>query len=123
MVTPDPRFERESDNLHTTLTVGVAQAALGTEVDVDTLEGTQPVVVRAGTQHGHVERVRGEGVPHLRGRGRGDLFVHVQVETPSELTEAEEELLRQFAAARGEHVSPHGGGGDGVFSRIRSAFG
>jgi molecular chaperone DnaJ len=123
MVTPDPRFERENDNLHTTLTIGVAQAALGTAAEVDTLEGTHPVTVKGGTQHGHVERIRGEGVPHLRGRGRGDLFVHILVETPSELTEAEAELLRQFAAARGEDVSPPGGGGDGVFSRLRSAFG
>jgi molecular chaperone DnaJ len=123
MVTPDPRFERESDNLHTTLTIGVAQAALGTEVDVETLEATHAVTVRPGTQHGFIERIRGEGVHHLRGRGRGDLFVHVLVETPSELTEAEEELLRQFAAARGEQVSAPGSGGDGVFSRIRSAFG
>ena len=124
MVTPDDRFERDGDNLHTTLTIGLAQAALGTEVEVDTLEGTHPVTVRAGTQHGFVERIRSEGVPHLRGRGRGDLFVHVLVETPSALTDAEEELLRQFAAARGENVSPPGGGGgDGVFSRLRSAFG
>jgi molecular chaperone DnaJ len=124
VVTPDPRFEREGDNLHTTLTIGLAQAALGTQVEVATLEGTHPVTVGAGTQHGFIERIRGEGVPHLRGRGRGDLYVHVLVETPSSLNEAEEELLRQFAAARGEHVSPPGGGGgDGVFSRIRSAFG
>jgi molecular chaperone DnaJ len=105
------------------LTIGIAQAALGTEVEVDTLEGTHPVVLRAGTQHGFVERIRGEGVPHLRGRGRGDLFVHVLVETPSALDAAQEDLLRQFAAARGEQVSPPGGGGDGVFSRLRSAFG
>jgi molecular chaperone DnaJ len=123
VVAPDSRFEREGDNLHTTLTIGLAQAALGTEVEVDTLEGTHPVVLRAGTQHGFSERIRSEGVPHLRGRGRGDLFVHVLVETPSALTAAEEELLRQFAAARGENVSPPGGGGDGVFSRLRSAFG
>jgi molecular chaperone DnaJ len=123
VVTPDERFEREGDNLHTTLTIGLAQAALGTEVEVDTMEGTHPVVVKAGTQHGHVERIRGEGVPHLRGRGRGDLYVHVLVETPASLTPAEDELLRQFAAARGEQVSPPGGGGDGVFSRLRSAFG
>jgi molecular chaperone DnaJ len=90
---------------------------------VDTLQGTHTVTVKAGTQHGHVERIKGEGVPHLRGRGRGDLFVHVLVETPSALTEAEEDLLRQFALARGENVSPPGGGGDGVFSRLRSAFG
>ena len=62
-------------------------------------------------------------MPHLRGRGRGDLFVHVLVETPSALDAAQEELLRQFAAARGEQVSPPGTGGDGVFSRLRSAFG
>jgi molecular chaperone DnaJ len=124
VVTPDPRFERESDNLHMTLTIGLAQAALGTEVAVETLEGTHPVVVRAGTQHGFVERIRGEGVPHLRGRGRGDLFVHVLVEVPSALDATQEDLLRQFAAARGEQVSPPGGGGgDGVFSRLRSAFG
>ena len=121
---PDPRFEREGDNLHTTLTIGMAQAALGTEVEVETLEGTQAVVVRPGTQNGFVERIRGEGVPHLRGRGRGDLYVHVVVETPSALDAAQEDLLRQFAAARGEQVTPHGGGGgDGVFSRLRSAFG
>jgi molecular chaperone DnaJ len=123
VVTPDPRFEREGENLHTTLTIGLAQAALGADAEVDTLQSTHTVSVKAGTQHGHVERVKGEGVPHLRGRGRGDLFVHVLVETPSELTAAEEDLLRQFAAARGENVSPPGGGGDGVFSRIRSAFG
>ena len=124
VVTPDARFERDGDHLHTTLSIGLAQAALGTEVEVVTMEGTLPVVVHAGTQHGFVERIRGEGVPHLRGRGRGDLFVHVLVETPSSLTPAEDELLRQFAAARGESVSPPGGGGgDGVFSRLRSAFG
>jgi molecular chaperone DnaJ len=123
VVTADPRFERQGDNLHSTLTVGLAQAALGTEVNVDTLEGTLPVVVRAGTQHGYVERIKGAGVPHLRGRGRGDLFVHVLVETPVGLKPAEEELLRQYAAARGEHLSPPDSGGDGVFSRLRSAFG
>jgi molecular chaperone DnaJ len=123
-VAPDPRFERDGDNLHTTVTIGLAQAALGTEVVVETLEGTHPVAVRAGTQHGYIERIRGEGVPHLRGRGRGDLFAHVVVETPVSLNEAEEELLRQFAAARGEQVAPPGGGGgEGVFSRLRSAFG
>ena len=111
VVTPDPRFERESDNLHTTLTIGMAQAALGTEVEVDTLEGhPRRWSCRPGTQHGFVERIRGEGVPHLRGRGRGDLFVHVLVETPSALDAAQEELLRQFAAARGEQVSPPGHG-------------
>ncbi len=117
-VTPDRRFERQGDNLHTTLTIGVAQAALGTEADVESLDGPQRVTVAPGTQHGHVERIRGLGVPHLRGRGRGDLFVHVLVATPTDLTPEQDELLRQFAASRGEDVSPPGsGGGEGVFSR------
>jgi len=123
VVTPDPRFERQGEHLHTTVTIGMAQAALGTEAEVPTLEGTVPMVVNAGTQHGAIERMRGSGVPHLRGRGRGDLFVHILVETPNGLTGAQEDLLRQFAAARGEQVSPPGSGGDGVFSRLRSAFG
>ena len=78
----------------------------------------------AGTQHGHVERLRGLGVPHLRGRGRGDLFVHVVVEIPTTVSAEEDVLLRHYAALRGEQVTPPGGGGgEGVFSRLRSAFG
>ena len=100
----------------------MAQAALGTQVEVETLEEPRQVTVAAGTQAGHVVRLKGVGVPHLRGRGRGDLFVHLVVDTPTELTARQEELLRQLAAERGEDVSPPPGG-DGVFSRLRSAFG
>ena len=121
-VTSDPRFERQGDNLHTTLTIGVAQAALGTDADVETLDGPQHVTLAPGTQHGDVERIRNHGVPHLRGRGRGDLFVHVIVATPADLTPEQDQFLRQFAASRGEAVSPPGSG-EGMFSRLRSAFG
>ena len=123
-VAGDPRFERQGDHLNTTVTIGIAQAVLGTEAEVDTLDGPQRLTLRPGTQHGHVERLRGLGVPHLRGRGRGDLFVHVLVATPTDLTPEQDELLRQYAASRGEEVSPPGtAGGEGVFSRLRSAFG
>ena len=123
-VAGDPRFERQGDHLNTTLTLSLAQAALGTEADVETLDGAHHLTIAPGTQHGHVERVRGLGVPHLRGRGRGDLFVHLLVSTPTDLSPEQDELLRQFAASRGEDVSPPGGrGGEGVFSRLRSAFG
>ncbi len=123
-VTPDPRFERQGDNLHTALTISVAQAALGTQTDVETLDGPQHLTIGPGTQHGHIERIRNLGVPHLRGRGRGDMFVHVVVATPTDLSPEQDELLRQFAASRGEEVSaPGAGGGEGVFSRLRSAFG
>jgi len=122
-VTPDPRFERQGDDLHTIRTIGLAQAALGVDVEVEGIDDAVPVRVPPGTQHNYIERVRGAGVPHLRGRGRGDLFVHVLIETPSDLTPEQEELLRRYAASRGEEVAPPGGGGDGVFSRLRSAFG
>jgi molecular chaperone DnaJ len=118
VVEPDERFERAGDDLHTTLHVGMAQAALGTSLDVETLEDSRQVNVAAGTQTGAVIRLRGLGVPHLRGRGRGDLFVHVVVDTPTDLTARQRELLAELAAERGEEVHGH----DGVFSRIRSAL-
>jgi molecular chaperone DnaJ len=118
----DDRFERAGDDLHTALHVGVAQAALGAQLEVETLEEPRPVAVAPSTQNGHVIRLKGLGIPHLRGRGRGDLFVHVTVDTPTTLTPRQQELLAQLAAERGE---PIGGpdGHDGVLSRIRSAFG
>jgi molecular chaperone DnaJ len=123
-VQTDQRFERQGDTIHTTLTISVAQAALGTETDVETLDGPQHLTIGPGTQHGHIERIRNLGVPHLRGRGRGDFYVHVLVATPTDLSPEQDELLRQFAASRGEEVSaPGAGGGEGVFSRLRSAFG
>jgi molecular chaperone DnaJ len=121
-VAADPRFERAGDDLHTTIHVSMAQAALGAEVEVQTLEAPQVLVVEPGAQTGHAERLKAQGVPHLRGRGRGDLFVHLVVDTPTDLDETQAELLRQLAAARGEAlVEP--GPKEGVFSRIRSAFG
>lgn len=121
-VAPDERFERSGDDLHATVHVGVAQAALGNHLEVVTLEEPHAVTVAAGTQSGHVLRLKGLGVPHLRGRGRGDLYVHVVVDTPTGLDARQEELLRQLAAERGEQVAPPGSH-DGVLSRLRSAFG
>ena len=121
-VEADSRFERSGDDLHATLHVGVAQASLGTQLEVDTLDEPRSVTVAPGTQSGQVVRLKGLGVPHLRGRGRGDLYVHVVVDTPTDLDPRQEELLRQLATERGEEVDPPGSH-EGVFSRIRSAFG
>ena len=85
----------------------------------DTLDGPEDLVVPRGTQTGRVVRLRGRGVPHLEGRGRGDLLVQVVVDTPSDLSSAEEDLLRQLAAARGEDVAP---ADTGFFAKIKSAF-
>jgi len=121
-VMPDERFERHGDDLHMSVHLGMTQAALGTEVAVETLEEDRHVVVAPGTQNGHVVRLKGVGVPHLRARGRGDLFVHLLVDTPTDLTARQEELLRLLAAERGEDLVGDADGHDGVLSRIRSAF-
>jgi molecular chaperone DnaJ len=117
-VEADARFERHGDDLHALARVSLAQAALGTTVTVPTLEGDEALEVEPATQPGAVLRLRGRGVTHLRGRGRGDLVVHVEVEVPTELDETSESLLRQLAEHRGEAVhAPHAGG---LFSRLRA---
>ncbi len=121
-VEADERFQRMGDDVHTSVHVGMTQAALGTKLSVATIEEPTEITVEAGTQSGHVVRLKGGGVPHLRGRGRGDLYVHLVVDTPTGLTAKQEELLAQLAAERGEELETPDGG-DGVFSRIRSVFG
>ena len=114
----DARFERHGDDLHTVATVSLAQAALGATVPIPTLEGDETIDVERGTQPGTVVRLRQRGVTHLRGRGRGDLLVHVEVAVPTELDEASETLLRSLAEHRGEEVAePHPAG---LFSRLRA---
>ena len=119
-VKPHERFERDGFDLVHNLRISMVQAALGTRLGFETLDGTEELVVPAGTQNGRVFKLRGRGVPHVDGRGRGDLLVHALVEVPTELNPAEEELLRRFAEERGEEVSPPGTGG--LLGRFRSAF-
>ena len=77
--------------------------------------------MRTGTQPGSTLRIRAKGVPHLRGTGRGDLFVHLDVRTPTKLDADQERLLRDFARTRGEEVAELSKQG-GFFSRMRDAF-
>jgi molecular chaperone DnaJ len=118
-VRADPRFERRGNDLVHELHVSVAQAALGAHPQVQTLEGEEELGVPPGTQSGRVIRLRGRGVPDVHRRGRGDLLVQVVVDTPTPLSQTEERLLRELAAARGEVVDPPD---SGLFSKIRSAF-
>ena len=119
-VQADDRFVRDGNDLHAEVHLSMAQAALGTTVEFETLDGTETLAVAPGTQGGHQLRLRGRGVPHVRGRGRGDLFVRLVMDTPTGLSKAEEDILRQFAAARGEAVGPPD---EGLMARLRSAFG
>ncbi len=124
-VAQDPNFIREGDDLHVTMSVPMTAAALGTTLQLVTFDGDRELDIKAGTQSGEIITLRGLGVTHLRGYGRGDLKVHINVETPSRLDAEQEDLLRQLAALRGEQFA-HGklaASGSGVFSRLRDRLG
>jgi len=113
------RFVRQGVDLIHDLPITMTQAALGHHISYETLDGDEDLVIPKGTQSGRVFRLKGRGVPHLGGRGRGDLLVRTIVATPTDLRPAEVELLEQLAQLRGEEVVPADGG---LLSRIRSAF-
>jgi molecular chaperone DnaJ len=114
-----PTLSRDGHDLRTTVRATMAQAALGVQLKVETLDGPEEVSVAPGCPSGQEIRLRGRGVPHLQRRGRGDLVVTILVDTPTGLTPSQEELLRRFAVERGEEVAPAEAG---LLSRIRSAF-
>ena len=120
VVRPHDRFRRDGFDLIQTVHVSMAQAALGTRLPFQTLDGDEELEIPPGTQGGRVFKLRGRGVPRSDGRGRGDLLVPVVVDIPSGLSKAEEDLLRQFAAERGEEVAAPDSGG--LRARLRSAF-
>jgi molecular chaperone DnaJ len=113
-------FEREEDDLHLQLNINFAQAALGDEIEVPTLEGTtHKLSLKAGTQSGEIIVLRQKGIQHLRGNGRGDMFVHVQVETPKKLSSEQKKLLQQLADTMEDSDE---GGGKGLFARVKDAL-
>ncbi|HOX88692.1 MAG TPA: molecular chaperone DnaJ [Burkholderiaceae bacterium] len=103
-------FQRDGDDLHAELPLSFATATLGGEVEVPTLEGRATVPVPEGTQTGKTFRLRGQGIQGLRTGHRGDLYIHVIVETPVRLTDKQKKLLREFdesVRAGGDKHSPH----------------
>ena len=120
----DKYFSREGDNLATTVNIPMAAAALGTVIPLKTFDGDQEVSIPAGTQSGDTITLNGLGATVLGTERRGDLLVRVQVTTPTDLTEEQRELLRQFAALRneplneGSQVKQRGG----LFSRLKDQF-
>ncbi|MEW6573834.1 MAG: molecular chaperone DnaJ [Bacillota bacterium] len=120
-VRPDPVFQRDGDNVICEVPVSFAQAALGAEIEVPTLEGTTRIKVQEGTQSGTILRLKGKGVPNLHGHGRGDLHYRIKVVTPTKLTEKQKELLREFARLCGEDATrPEKE--KGFFEKVKDAF-
>ena len=117
-------FRREGDDLICEIPLSFVQAALGDEIDVPTLEGKEKLKIPEGTQPGTVFRIRGKGVPHLSGFGRGDQHVRIKVMIPGKLSEKQKELLREFARLdNGESVQGKGQAGDkSFFEKMKDAF-
>lgn len=118
-VRPHERFERHGLDLHCDVMVPMVQAALGAELEIELLDGIEPLVIEPGTVSGAEVRFRGRGVPRVDGRGRGDVRVRVLVEIPKKLTKEEDELLRQLAELQGHEVAAPG---KKRFSKLKSAF-
>jgi molecular chaperone DnaJ len=126
VVAAHPMFERRGDELHCVVNVPMTAAALGTSMGIDTLDGSTTIDIKPGTQSGESLVVKGQGAARLRSAGRGDLFIHLSVQTPTRLDPAQEELLRQLAALRAETSTQMGNPSSdahaGLFSRLKDAF-
>jgi len=113
-----PDFEREADDLYYQHPISFPQAVFGATVEVPTLDGDVELDVPEGTQSGEVFRLQGKGMPRLRRRGQGDLYVQVQVVTPEQMNEEQREALEAFAEAGGEEIEVD----QGFFERIKNSF-
>ena len=113
-------FSREGNNLFMTMPVPMVKAILGGSVDIPSLDGKMArITIDSGTQSGHRLRLRGKGMPGLQGRGRGDMYVDIHVETPINLSSRQKELLKEFDNA-GKNQNPES---DSFVRRIKKMFG
>ena len=114
IVRPHARFERDGTSVLLEQEISYAQAVLGAEIEVPTIDGKVKLNIPEGTQPGAVFRLKGKGIPYLRGSGRGDQYISVKVAVPKNLTHSQKELLRQFAASMGDL---DGDSGKSIFGR------
>lgn len=115
-----PLFKREGQDIICDVPISFAQAALGDEIEVPTLTGSTKLKFPAGTQPGHVFRLRGKGFRHLRGSGSGDQLCRVVVEVPSKLTTRQKELLQEFESLSGDTATPIT---KGFLDKVKEIFG
>ncbi|WP_426447842.1 molecular chaperone DnaJ [Paenibacillus sp. S-38] len=118
-VKPHDFFEREGDDIYCEVPLTFVQAALGDEIEIPTLTEKVKLKIPAGTQTDTYFRLKGKGVPRLRGYGQGDQHVKVVVVTPTSLNEDQKELLREFSRTSGEHTHEQN---QSIFERMKKAF-
>ncbi len=120
-VTPHPYFRRKDEDIIVELSVNVAQAALGDEIEVPTVDGREKLTIPAGTQSGSVFRLKSKGVPHVRRSTRGDQLVLVNVQVPQNLNADQKRLFTELAKTLGKDVVPQHE--KGFFDKLKDAFG
>ena len=118
-VAQHPIFERHEDNLHCNVPINLAQAALGASVDILTMDGLQTVKIPEGSQPASRLRLKGLGVPHVNGSGRGDLFVHLDVRVPTKLTRDQRKLMEQLRDVLPTENEPTE---KGIFDKVKDYF-
>jgi len=118
-IRPHKRFKRHGNDLALEIPISISQAALGVEMDVPTMEGKASLRIPEGTQHGATFRLKGYGMPHLRGSGKGDLRVKVKLVVPRRLNSRQKELLAEFAHLSGDEVGLEN---KGIIDRVKDAF-
>ncbi|WP_070120620.1 molecular chaperone DnaJ [Bacillus marinisedimentorum] len=119
-IRPHEFFQRDRDDIHVEMPITFSQAALGDDIEVPTVHGKVKLKVPAGTQTSTNFRLRGKGVPNVRGYGQGDQHVKIRVITPTKLTAKQKELLREFDEISGNEV--HDEQHDNFFSKVKRAF-
>jgi molecular chaperone DnaJ len=107
-VKPSKLFNRDGNDIYINTQINICQASLGTDLEVETLEGKKAITVPAGTQHGHRITLPGQGVPFLRGMGRGDFVVEVQVQIPKKLSKEQRDLMEKLSTTFGDSVKSSG---------------
>ena len=122
-VQPHRFFKRQGNDLLLEMPINVAQATLGDEFSIPTLDAKEvPLKIPAGTQSGRIIRIRNEGVPFLREHGRGDLQVHIKVRTPTELTDGQKKLFRQLSTTFGNSTNVPAEN-KSFFDKVKDVFG
>jgi molecular chaperone DnaJ len=119
-IRPHEFLERDGNNLIAVVPISFTQAALGTTIEVPSLDGTRQLKIPAGTQFGSVFRIKGQGLPDIRTKRVGDEFVHITIETPVKLSQEQKELLSKFAETENKNVSPKT---SGFFDKLKKYFG
>jgi molecular chaperone DnaJ len=120
---PHPVFQRDGADLHCEMPVSFATAALGGEIEIPTLDGHAKLRIPAETQTGQVFRLRNKGIRPVRGSVTGDLYCHVSLETPVNLTNRQKELLREFEAINEQDPDAHSPRAKSFFDKVKAFFG